>query len=121
MKICKDCKELLDLTKFNSKGYNTKKSGERVKTYRSKCANCYKVNKAHILDAIVVEIFNKYACSKCGYDRCKSAIDFHHLEPSEKEYNPSSIRRRDSSVIRKELMKCIILCSNCHRELHARL
>lgn len=59
-------------------------------------------------------------CSNCGYDKCLGALDFHHLDPSEKEF---SIHRALSNHwgwdrVETELKKCIILCANCHREVH---
>lgn len=61
-------------------------------------------------------------CYICGYDRCKEALDFHHLDPTQKEFNLSS---RDLSsdwlIVKPEIDKCVLLCSNCHRELHAGL
>jgi predicted HNH restriction endonuclease len=56
-------------------------------------------------------------CQLCGYERCVSAMDFHHTDPSEKDFVISS--RMSWEVIVKELRKCVLLCSNCHREVHA--
>lgn len=60
-------------------------------------------------------------CKKCGYDRCINAFDFHHLDPNEKEINISMILNNSWDIIKKELDKCVLLCSNCHRELHTGL
>lgn len=58
-------------------------------------------------------------CSLCGYNRCLAAMDFHHLDPSEKEFKPSYvILRRKWEVAKKELDKCILVCGNCHTEIH---
>ena len=56
-------------------------------------------------------------CEKCGYDRCTDALDFHHKDPSTKVFNITRVQ--SVTRLRKELSKCIILCSNCHREIHA--
>lgn len=59
-------------------------------------------------------------CSRCGYDRSYEALDFHHLDPSMKEIGICRLTRRVPTEQRlRELDKCIPLCSNCHRELHA--
>lgn len=59
-------------------------------------------------------------CLLCGYNKCQDALDFHHLDPSTKKFTLSS---NYSVVSRKELeeefKKCILICSNCHRELHS--
>ena len=57
-------------------------------------------------------------CSKCGYDKCIGALDFHHLNPQEKDVNYSLFKTIFNERLKKELDKCILLCSNCHRELH---
>lgn len=56
-------------------------------------------------------------CCYCGYDRCKEAIEYHHIE--EKEFNLSSAFSRLSiKKLELEAMKCIPFCANCHREFH---
>ena len=58
-------------------------------------------------------------CCRCHYKVCAAALDFHHLKPAEKmcglkqsSWSPTSKR------VQAELKKCIILCKNCHYELH---
>lgn len=57
-------------------------------------------------------------CGVCGYNRCSRALVFHHLEGdkdfgiSEKGYT------RSWDKTKKELDKCILVCSNCHAEVH---
>ena len=58
-------------------------------------------------------------CELCGYDKCLEALEFHHLNKEEKEYKPSYIIMRWSWIrAYEELKKCILVCSNCHKELH---
>lgn len=57
-------------------------------------------------------------CVKCSYDKCPSALDFHHLDPSKKDFNISSKKNCSFEIIKPELDKCILLCRNCHAELH---
>lgn len=56
-------------------------------------------------------------CQKCEENHI-SCLDFHHLDPKEKEGNISSMVKYSLKKIKKEIEKCIILCSNCHRKLH---
>lgn len=61
-------------------------------------------------------------CERCGYDRCADALDFHHRNPGEKDFSVSEKGYTRSWVrVKRELDKCVLLCSNCHRELHAQL
>jgi hypothetical protein len=59
-------------------------------------------------------------CSGCGRDGHQALFEFHHLDPSRKEFGITSdgIPRRWERVV-TELAKCVMLCANCHREVHA--
>lgn len=56
-------------------------------------------------------------CSLCGYKKCMAALAFHHLDPTQKEFAVSKYRKR--SLLLEEVKKCILVCSNCHVEIHA--
>jgi hypothetical protein len=60
------------------------------------------------------------ACKACGYDKCIAALEFHHLDPSEKDFAISG-KIRSWTALEVELKKCVMLCANCHREVHAGL
>jgi hypothetical protein len=57
-------------------------------------------------------------CQNCGYEKSIWAMDFHHKSKNEKTFNISRYSCLSWDRIRIELDKCILLCSNCHRELH---
>jgi hypothetical protein len=59
-------------------------------------------------------------CSICGYSKNSSALCFHHIDPKIKSF-PIDIRRCSNSSwdnLIKEANKCMLLCLNCHAELH---
>jgi 5-methylcytosine-specific restriction endonuclease McrA len=56
-------------------------------------------------------------CQLCGYKRCISALHFHHINPHEKDFNISE--KSNWYDISHEIDKCILLCANCHAEVHA--
>ena len=60
-------------------------------------------------------------CEKCGYDKCMRALEFHHLNPNEKDFGLSKNLSKSISALKAEADKCILLCSNCHAEEHQRL
>ena len=57
-------------------------------------------------------------CAICRYSKSKEVFDFHHLDPGDKE---SLITAKCMSWVRvvAEVRKCVMLCANCHREVHA--
>lgn len=58
-------------------------------------------------------------CSFCGYDKCPDALELHHKDPEEKDFQLNNrTMGRKWEVIFKEVEKCILLCANCHREVH---
>ena len=58
-------------------------------------------------------------CEICGYNKCIDALEFHHIDPNEKEFGISSKGyTRSWEKIKNEIDKCNLLCSNCHKELH---
>lgn len=57
-------------------------------------------------------------CSRCGYDKCTDAFDFHHVL-GEKDFGIGSKGyTRSWERVKIELDKCILVCANCHREIH---
>ena len=60
-------------------------------------------------------------CEKCGYDKCNSALEFHHLDPTKKDFSPSANMNMAWNKIQNEIDKCILVCANCHREIHEKL
>jgi transposase len=57
-------------------------------------------------------------CIVCGYNKCVWALEFHHRDPNEKDFGISQYDSLNWDVIRIELDKCDLLCSNCHKEHH---
>lgn len=57
-------------------------------------------------------------CSICGYNKCLAALDLHHLDGNNKEFTISGGNLKSFEKLKPELDKCVVLCSNCHRELH---
>lgn len=60
-------------------------------------------------------------CNNC-IENDPVCLEFHHLNPIEKEGNISILARKYSfKRLQKEIDKCIVLCANCHRKEHSRL
>jgi len=61
-------------------------------------------------------------CEQCGYKKCPTALEFHHIDPTQKEFAISKQpHTRSWDRLKVELDKCSLLCSNCHKEEEFRL
>ncbi len=61
-------------------------------------------------------------CEICGYNRCLDALEFHHNNLTGKKFGISAKGyTRSWDTVKNELDKCMLICANCHRELHAQL
>ena len=56
-------------------------------------------------------------CVCCGYNKCHRALQFHHKDPSKKDFQISGTTK-SFSRLKEEADKCILVCSNCHAEIH---
>ncbi len=62
------------------------------------------------------------SCKICSYNKCVAALEFHHLDPLKKDFGiGDSGNTRSWEKTKIELDKCILVCANCHREIHAGL
>ena len=97
------------------------KNGNSTSSF--KCSKCAAEAVAKTVKAKQELAYKKYGscCKICGYDKCKRALEWHHLDPSKKEITPTKVFSRNWEKIQKELDKCVLLCANCHREVHAGL
>jgi len=59
-------------------------------------------------------------CSSCGYKKNFAALEFHHKIAGTKafELDLRSLSNRTWEKVLDEVSKCILLCANCHAELH---
>ena len=63
-------------------------------------------------------------CQICGYDKCQNALHFHHINPEDKKFAISDAVSRKSFTeeeIDAEIKKCVLICANCHAEVHSGL
>lgn len=79
-----------------------------------------KKRRTHLREKAVVEGGGK--CQICGYNREITALEFHHKDESQKDFGLSQRGlTRSWEKIKAEIAKCILVCANCHREIHAGL
>ena len=111
--------EKREKSKEYSKRYR-EKYPERIakwqREYGNQLRNKYNRKKKQYID----EYKLSKGCSVCGYNECVGALEFHHN--GDKEFCiGTAIYTESLETIKKEIEKCIILCANCHRELHYKL
>jgi len=103
-----------------------KKHGETIhvidstrKRYRCrKCRVDAVDRRRRLLKQKAVE-YKGNSCINCGYNKCLAALEFHHIDPTQKDFALSNDgHTRSWEEIKNELDKCILVCANCHREIH---
>lgn len=104
-----------DITKCINCGreyiYQRKKGNRRIK-----CGYCMRKLRRIKIKKEVVELLGG-KCSRCGYNRCMFALEFHHRNgKKDKEFSISGNSNLSLKRIKKEIEKCELLCANCHRE-----
>lgn len=58
-------------------------------------------------------------CQLCG-EAESCCLDFHHIESDKKDFSVATRSRYTSlTKLKEEIDKCVVLCSNCHRKVHA--
>lgn len=90
-------------------------------TFQPYCKTCFNA-RSHERQKQIKRLCVEYKggrCSRCGYDRCLQALEFHHIGSESKEREISGMKSRSFERLKPELDKCILVCANCHREIHA--
>jgi len=103
---------------YKSDGCFHPRTDRNKKSIRSECIRCQCDIKIKTRKERVKEL-KINGCSICGYDKCLSALEFHHVNPDEKTFllNETHMTKGYKTIL-SELEKCILLCSNCHKEIH---
>lgn len=128
MKICPKCETEKEDIEF----YESKTQHDKLQTYCIICSNKRRskyylehrdreIEKRILREKKNLEWYQGYKktlkCSNCPESRWYT-LDFHHTG-DDKEYNIGAMARKVSlETLQKEIDKCIVLCSNCHREHH---
>jgi len=115
-KHCPKCDCNLPLDSF----YNRRnKVGSSV--YCKECSKIQTLDRIRKLKQQMVS-YKGGKCVRCGYDKYVGALEFHHLDPNKKDFNLSHLKKYSfNKLITDELDKCILVCANCHREIHNEL
>lgn len=113
-KICSKCGLEKPLSDFHKNGFDSL-GNQKYRGYCKTCANKRESERYWEKKAFVES--QKQKCAKCGDTRVY-VLDFHHRDPTQKDFTICQYKRGSQETIQKEIDKCIVLCANCHREFH---
>lgn len=113
-KICPQCKQMKPL---NAENFYIQKNG-KTHAWCKDCNNSISLEKHRGVKQKAID-YKGGKCVNCGYNKYSGALDFHHIDPTTKDFTISDLRTYSWEKIKIELDKCICLCKNCHAELHA--
>jgi len=113
-KVCSTCK-----IEHGVENFYSRKSGGPT----AECKTCFKERMASRHQDSKIALLQEFggACKKCGYSTCLGALSFHHINAADKLFSISSRGGWNLDKLREEAAKCVVLCQNCHIELHAKL
>lgn len=102
---CKPCMKIY--RKFYYETKDKEKQKKRVYESKKKFKKKFKLFKDTLY------------CESCG-ENAVECLDFHHIDPTEKKFSIGNICKYQSvKMLAMEIEKCAVLCSNCHRKVHA--
>jgi hypothetical protein len=112
---CYKCKQFKLLSEFRSFYKNSKNM--RYCSFCNPCERQRILEYGRVLKKKSIDYLGS-KCLLCGYNRCMRSLIFHHRDPSQKEFSLAKRKCLNWEDTRKELDKCILLCANCHGEIH---
>ena len=113
---CPKCEQSLPSTDFYKR-----RGVDYSSTYCKLCTTEQTLSRMQRLKKQMVE-YKGGSCVICGYNNYMGALEFHHLNPKEKDFNLAHMKKYTfDEKIKNELDKCVLVCSNCHREVHANI
>lgn len=116
IKFCPCCKTTKSVKEFYVRSNRTDPS-----PYCIECSRKERINRIKSIKIKSVE-YKGGKCKCCGYNKCNSALEFHHRNRDEKEFSISQLTNLANwEIIKKELDKCVLVCCRCHREIEAGL
>lgn len=115
-KKCPKCKKIKILDEFYSR-----RGIHGGSVYCIECSNDEGKERARNFKKKCVE-YKGGECENCGYSKYIGALHFHHKDPNEKDFSLSRVKSHSfDDKVKKELDKCLLVCANCHSEIHGLL
>jgi len=116
MKQCHVCKEMKPFAAFYRNKVMSDGSDYRCKQCHEQAQIAYRATSEQRRRAALTERYGPLVCKRCGSDE---NLEWHHRDPSEKKAKIGSLIKRGSKAdLWAEVVKCVLLCHPCHRQLH---
>lgn len=111
------------ICKFCAKKIPNEKRGNGIQFCSEECRNNQRANTTNTYRKRMQRAFEDYkakkGCEICRYNRNGACLDFHHINPRDKQRRiTASLFYFRSELFEKELKKCRLVCKNCHYEIH---
>ena len=110
---CPRCKQVKPVEEF----YN-RRGVQFSSVYCKSCTNEQTTERTKQIKREAVA-YKGGKCQCCGYSDCVAAMDFHHIDPTQKDFTIIQLRTISLEKIKPELDKCLLVCCRCHREIEA--
>lgn len=116
-KKCSSCGKLLDISFF----YKERTEKAKPSGHCRECVRIVTKTRQRRIKQQMID-YKGGKCEICGYCKSTAAMDFHHKDPSKKDFTIAAAKNVSMSAkIKEELDKCMLLCANCHREIHSNI
>jgi len=113
---CRACSEIKPVSEFSK----NKKATKGLRVICSICHNTQTLQRRRNIKTKWLNEMGGCSCKICGFDKSLASLQFHHVDG--KDHNPAQMMyaKNSEEVIRSELIKCCVLCANCHIATHAK-
>ena len=85
--------------------------------YKDICPSC-RVNENRKNKKKILVEYKGGKCIICNYSKTVTALEFHHIDPMIKSFTIAQKMNKNIQILKSESDKCILVCSNCHSEIH---
>ena len=100
-----------NLSTENFNIFNDRKKRKTLKTQSDYVVDWRKRTKVKLVE------YKGGCCCRCGYNKSMNVLQFHHLDPAKKDFTIGG-KSWSYERLKEEVDKCILVCANCHIEIH---
>ncbi len=116
-KLYNEIGSLKKVAKIKGRSFETVQKYVTIKPRTKKVSNSEAVIEWRKRTKIKLVEYKGGKCQLCDYSKSLNALHFHHLDPNEKDFSISG-KSLSFDKLKSEVDKCILVCSNCHSEIH---